>query len=96
LLTVDVATASDEEELAKATQNPVAGLISLPFQNNTNFNVGPQDKTQNILNIQTVWPVTLNEEWNLITRTIVPVISQPEMAPGDDRECGLGDTTLPR
>jgi hypothetical protein len=83
-----------EEELAKAAQNPVANMISLPFQNNTNFNYGPREKTQNILNIQPVWPFSLTEEWNLITRTIVPVISQPELFQGDDRENGLGDTTF--
>ncbi|MBW2566723.1 MAG: transporter [Deltaproteobacteria bacterium] len=94
LITFGVATASEEEDLAKATQNPVADLISLPFQNNINFDVGPREKTQNVLNIQPVWPVNLNEDWNLITRTIVPVISQPAMAPGDDREFGLGDTTF--
>jgi len=89
-----IANASDEEELAKSTQNPVADLISLPFQNNINFDVGPREKTQNICNIQPVWPVHLNEDWNLITRTIAPVISQPAMTPGDDREFGLGDTTF--
>jgi len=83
-----------EEELAKAAQNPVADMISLPLQNNTNFNFGPEKKTQNILNIQPVWPFSLTEEWNLITRTIVPVISQPGLSPGDDRENGLGDTTF--
>ena len=57
-------------ELAKSTQNPVADLISLPFQNNTNFNFGPQEKTQNVLNIQPVYPVNLNDDWNLLTRTI--------------------------
>jgi hypothetical protein len=83
-----------EEELAKAAQNPVADLISLPFQNNTNFNFGPREKTQNILNIQPVWPFSLSDEWNLITRTIVPVISQPELFRGYDRENGLGDVTF--
>ena len=73
-------------------QNPIANLISLPLQNNTNFNLGRDERTQNILNVQPVWPVTLNEDWNLITRTIVPVMSQP-LANGD-RENGLGDTTF--
>jgi hypothetical protein len=53
------------EELAKAVQNPVANMISLPFQNNTNFEVGPKEKTQNVLNIQPVWPFSLNEEWKV-------------------------------
>ncbi len=81
------------EDLAKKTQNPVSDLISLPLQNN-DFEWGPQEKTRNTLNIQPVWPVTLNESWNLITRTIVPVISQPARFPGEDREDGLGDTTF--
>jgi hypothetical protein len=80
----------DSEELAKAAQNPVADLISLPLQNNTNFDWGPDDDTQNVLNIQPVIPFQLSEDWNLITRTILPVISQP--VPGGDDEFGLGDT----
>jgi hypothetical protein len=63
-----------QEELAKAAQNPVADLISLPFQNNTNFGYGPDDEIQNVLNIQPVIPFHLSENWNLITRTIAPVI----------------------
>ncbi len=80
-----------QEELAKAVQNPVASLISLPFQNNINFGVGPDDKVQNVLNIQPVWPFALTDDINLITRTIAPVISQPGIRPGDDRTNGLGD-----
>ena len=82
---------ASEEELAKQVQNPVANLISVPFQNNINFDVGPGGNTQNILNIQPVYPVSLDEEWNLITRTIFPLINQPAFLPGDDREFGLGD-----
>ncbi len=80
-----------EAELARKTQNPISDLISLPFQNNTNFNLGPENKTQNILNIQPVWPFSLNENWNLITRTIIPVVSQPGFM-GQSRTNGLGDT----
>ena len=76
-------------ELAKAAQNPIGSLISVPFQNNMNFDVGPDDRTQNILNIQPVFPFGIAKNWNLITRTILPVISQP--APGDERTNGLGD-----
>ena len=84
-----------ESDLAKATQNPVSDLISLPFQNNTNFNIGPDEETQNILNIQPVWPFTINEKWNFITRTILPVVSQPGgMTGGEGRVNGLGDTTF--
>ena len=80
------------EELAKLAQNPVGNLISVPFQNNTNLNVGPDKRTQNILNIQPVIPISVNEEWNIITRTIVPVISQP--LPDGDRTNGIGDTVF--
>jgi hypothetical protein len=82
------------EELAKLAQNPVGNLISVPFQNNTNFNVGPYTGTQNILNIQPVIPVEINQDWNIITRTIVPVISQPQLSPTTDRTNGIGDTVF--
>lgn len=88
------AQSGDAESLAKAAQNPIADMISLPFQNNTNFDFGPLKKTQNILNIQPVYPVNLNAEWNLITRTIVPVISQPALTSGEDRTNGIGDIQL--
>ena len=78
------------EELAKAAQNPIASMISLPFQNNSNLNFGPQEKTQNILNVQPVYPFNLNDDWKVITRTIIPIISQPALAPGQDREPGIG------
>ena len=98
--------AESQENLAKQAQNPVANLVSLPFQNNTNFNFGPNKRTQNILNIQPVWPFAISENWNLITRTIVPVVSQPTLrlnrntdasflgALEKDRVDGLGDTTF--
>jgi len=79
------------DDLAKASQNPIANMISVPFQNNTTFNVGPEEKTLNVLNIQPVIPFELNENWNVITRTILPVISQPGFAPGQDRTNGIGD-----
>ena len=56
-----------ETELAKQTQNPLSSLISLPFQNNMNFDTGPRDKIQNVLNIQPVYPTSLNDKWNLIS-----------------------------
>ena len=82
------------EELAKLAQNPVGNLISLPFQNNTNLNFGPEKGTQNILNIQPVIPFSVDKDWNIITRTIVPVISMPSLGPGDDRTNGVGDIQL--
>ena len=78
-------------DLAKAAQNPIADMISVPFQNNFNFRVGPHDQLQNILNIQPVIPVTLNQDWNLITRWITPVISLAPPTVTGEREFGLGD-----
>ncbi|MGG5820447.1 hypothetical protein [Falsiroseomonas sp. HW251] len=83
---------SDAGALARAVQNPVANLISLPFQNNTNFDYGPNGHTQNILNIQPVVPIEVTPDWNLITRTILPVISQPALQPGEGTTFGLGAT----
>lgn len=84
----------DEGDLARQTQNPVSDLISLPFQNNTDFGVGSDDDTRNVLNIQPVWPFAMTTEWNLITRTIAPLISLPEVVPGDGRTFGLGDISF--
>lgn len=82
---------SKATELAKQTQNPVADLISVPFQNNFNFNAGTQDDMVWIMNVQPVIPIHLTEDWNLITRTIVPIINQPSLAPGMDSAFGMGD-----
>ena len=79
------------DELAKIAQNPVGALISVPFQNNTNFNHGPAKGTRNVLNIQPVIPVSVNDDWNVITRTKLPMISQPALCPGDERANGIGD-----
>ena len=83
--------AEDESELAKKTQNPVSDLISVPFQNNFNFGVGPDDDLQYVLNIQPVYPMNLSENWNWIHRAIIPFIDQPELAPGIGDEFGLRD-----
>jgi len=83
-----------EEDLAKAAQNPVGDLISVPFQNNTNFGIGTYDRTQNVLNIQPVIPISLGSEWNLITRTIFPVITQPDFFSESGSTTGLGDISF--
>jgi len=80
-----------EESLAKAAQNPVADMISVPFQNNTNFQVGPYRATANVMNIQPVVPFHLTEDWNVITRTIVPVAGMPQLSPTIGSAIGLGD-----
>src|SRR2546425_6947877 len=57
----------EQKELTKQVQNPVSRLISVPLQNNSNFGIGPLDRTQNVLNIQPVIPSRVGEAWNLIT-----------------------------
>jgi hypothetical protein len=85
------ASEQSNEELAKKTQNPVADLISVPFQNNFNFNEGPNKRTVYVLNVQPVIPIHLTENWNLISRIITPIINLPSLAPGVDNAAGLGD-----
>jgi hypothetical protein len=84
----------DAEALAKKAQNPISTMISLPLQNNTDFDFGPEEGTLNTLNVQPVWPFEISENWNLVTRTIFPLISQPGLAPGQGRENGLGDVNF--
>jgi len=71
------AAAANADELRKQAQNPIASLISVPIQNNSNFSFGPQDRTQDILNIQPVIPMQLGQNWNLVTRVIMPIFYQP-------------------
>ena len=90
--------AVNTDALRNAAQNPVASLISVPIQENFNFNVGPADRTQNVLNIQPVIPLSVSKNWNLIVRWITPVIYQPVPVPQESGPTlqttgvyGLGD-----
>jgi hypothetical protein len=86
-----LAADESETELAKKTQNPVADLISVPFQSNFNFNTGTKDATVYVLNVQPVIPIKLTEDWNLLTRTIMPIINQPSLFPQMESAFGMGD-----
>jgi hypothetical protein len=86
------AGASDSAELAKKLSNPLAALISVPFQMNYDEGFGPKDAGKWTLNIQPVIPFSFNEDWNIISRTILPVVYQESLATGIDSEFGLGDT----
>lgn len=75
------AAATNADALRKAAQNPIASLVSVPIQNIDNFNIGPANRTQNIVNIQPVIPVNLSTNWNLVVRWIAPIIYQPIPVP---------------
>ena len=83
-------------DLAKAAQNPIADLISLPFQYNTYFETGPKGKTQNVLLIQPVIPFSLNDDWNFIARPIIPLLEQPPLTNAQHRNYGLGNIQFQR
>ena len=84
-------SADDATGLAKKLQNPVGDLDSIPFQNNTNFDVGPN---KDILNVQPVIPTHGNDEWNIITCTILPLIWSPSYQPAQSLRFGLGPTSF--
>lgn len=86
------AAAENSDALRKAAQNPIASLISVPVQNNSNFGVGPDGRIQDVLNIQPVIPARVSENWNLITRIITPIIYQPTVSqPVNQGVYGFGD-----
>ena len=81
------------DELAKKLSNPVAALISVPLQFNGDFNYGSEDGTRVNLNIQPVIPTSISEDWNVITRVIIPITSQNDLVGDSGHQFGLGDTT---
>src|SRR5450631_2153948 len=86
--------ANEAAELAKKLANPIASLISVPFQNNTYYGIGSLKGTQNVLNIQPVVPIKLNENLNLITRYIIPIVTQYNLTGEGQSQSGLSDATI--
>ena len=85
------ATAEDDTELAKQLSNPVSSLVSVPFQFNYDSGYGPDGNGhRTTVNFQPVVPIRLNDDWNLISRSIVPFIDQSDIRPGTSQS-GVGD-----
>ena len=80
------------DDLAAQLANPVASLVSVPLQNNWDFGIGVNNATRYTLNVQPVIPFSLSDDWNLITRTILPIIDADSPAPGIPDASGTGDT----
>lgn len=86
------AQAQDADQLAKQLSNPIASLTSVPMQFNYDDDIGPTDDGDRFfVNVQPVIPVSIGEDWNMISRTIIPVISQHDIFPGAGSQSGLGD-----
>ncbi len=84
---------SDGAELAKKLSNPIAALISVPFQYNYNDGYGDGSGEQSYLNIQPVIPISISPTWNVISRTIIPLVDQDDITPGSGSQSGFGNTT---
>jgi hypothetical protein len=91
----DAVSVDEGADLAQELTNPLADLMTIPIQMNLDRDIGPNDDGEKIqTNIQPVVPFSLNESWNLISRTILPVIYQDDIFPGEGSQFGLGDTSL--
>lgn len=81
----------DAAELAKKLANPISSLISVPFQNNSDYGIGYLKGSRNTLNFQPVLPLSLNENLNVITRLVLPIVTQNNITGAGEKQSGLSD-----
>jgi hypothetical protein len=86
--------AASAQELADKLNNPVANMISVPFQNNVDWGIGPHKGSKYTLNFQPVVPIELNPKLNLITRYIIPIVDQHDISGEGESQFGLSDATV--
>jgi hypothetical protein len=87
-------TAPSAEELAEKLSNPIASLISVPFQNNTDVGIGAYNGSRNTLNFQPVIPISLSPSLNMITRVVLPIITQQDITAPGAKQIGLSDAVV--
>jgi hypothetical protein len=92
--TTKTKTTTSAQQLANKLSNPVASLISVPLQNNIDWGIGDHNGSKNVLNVQPVIPIKLSSKWNLITRWIIPVVTQRDITTEGVNQAGLSDATL--
>lgn len=88
------ASKANEDDIAKELENPIGNLTVLPFENYTNFQVGPNKGTQNVLEFEPVVPFHVTPDWNIVARAVIPLVWNASLAPAPSAPQAFGPTDL--